>query len=768
VPVVAETADVVPPVEVHTGAVIADVAADSDAWEVVVGGSWLNKVGVIVFVIGLALLVGYSMTHVGPAGRIAIGFVVSAAMLATGVVLERRAEYRNYAYGLIAGGWAGIYFTAYAMRAVDAARVLDSDVAALALLLAVAAGMVWHSLRYRSEVVTALAYVAAYAALALTPLNGFSLGASVPIAVSVLVVAQRFRWPRVQILGIVATYGLYILRGQMFGLGALDLTTFTPYAALATYWVAFEAADLAALRRPAGGTAPPPLFLLNAAGLVGAALLQLPNDSPLPLTAFLLFAGAAYLASAAVRAAVLGRVPAGDDALVAGAQGSHQGATALAAGLIAWAIQLRFDGTRETIAFALEAELLFLSGMMLYDWLIRGIGSAVAIAATLHAIQMLTGPITGTLEWTWAAQQNVIAAAAIAAVWYANREALRARSIRPLRHEWIFTPAATYLVILVARAELRDAYPAVAVLAFACVLLEAGLRRAREYRYQAYVAGAGAAAWLLAWFIERILYGTPPAAPDAWTMLGPAIALAYFAAWRLVPTRHFVSDDRRERVTAAAVAEAFGAAFLVVLEWVVVDPAYIGIAWTATAAVLGVAGLWGRVGGLRWQAYPIAALALVRVMRPILDPAAATRLELAAALLTIALLYAGSLAVRRALAHTAKAVADVEDALRMALSIVASASLLAGIFIEARPSLITVTWALQGAALLATGFPARERLMRLSGLAVLAACVLRLFVFDLPRLEALTRIISFIALGLLLLVVSWIYTRYRDRVQKYL
>ena len=96
-----------------------------------VGGSWLNKIGVLVFVIGLALLIGYSMTHVGPAGRIAIGFAVSLGMLATGVVLERRDDYRTYAYGLIAGGWAGTYFTTYAMRAAEAARVIDSDLLAI-------------------------------------------------------------------------------------------------------------------------------------------------------------------------------------------------------------------------------------------------------------------------------------------------------------------------------------------------------------------------------------------------------------------------------------------------------------------------------------------------------------------------------------------------------------------------------------------------------------------------------------------------------------
>jgi uncharacterized membrane protein len=75
---------------------------------------------------------------------------------------------------------------------------------------------------------------------------------------------------------------------------------------------------------------------------------------------------------------------------------------------------------------------------------------------------------------------------------------------------------------------------------------------------------------------------------------------------------------------------------------------------------------------------------------------------------------------------------------------------------------------MEGVALLASGFPLRDRVLRLSGLALLLACILKLFVWDLRHLETLPRILSFLVLGLLLVAVSWIYTRFRDRVQRYL
>jgi uncharacterized membrane protein len=43
-----------------------------------------------------------------------------------------------------------------------------------------------------------------------------------------------------------------------------------------------------------------------------------------------------------------------------------------------------------------------------------------------------------------------------------------------------------------------------------------------------------------------------------------------------------------------------------------------------------------------------------------------------------------------------------------------------------------------------------------------------LFLYDLRNLETLYRILSFVALGLILLSVSWIYSRFREQVEKLL
>ena len=96
-------------------------------------------------------------------------------------------------------------------------------------------------------------------------------------------------------------------------------------------------------------------------------------------------------------------------------------------------------------------------------------------------------------------------------------------------------------------------------------------------------------------------------------------------------------------------------------------------------------------------------------------------------------------------------------------------ALLSGLlFHEVSGSLLTVAWGIEGVALLAAGLTFRERVLRLEGLVLLLTCILKLFVYDLRNLETVYRILSFIALGVILLGVSWVYTRFRERLRQYL
>src|ERR1039458_6929895 len=62
----------------------AQPAAVPREWETILGGSWLNKIGVFVLGVGLALLLRYSFTQFGLLGRLAICLAASLSLLAAG------------------------------------------------------------------------------------------------------------------------------------------------------------------------------------------------------------------------------------------------------------------------------------------------------------------------------------------------------------------------------------------------------------------------------------------------------------------------------------------------------------------------------------------------------------------------------------------------------------------------------------------------------------------------------------------------------------
>ncbi|MGH7552364.1 MAG: DUF2339 domain-containing protein, partial [Longimicrobiales bacterium] len=111
---------------------------------------------------------------------------------------------------------------------------------------------------------------------------------------------------------------------------------------------------------------------------------------------------------------------------------------------------------------------------------------------------------------------------------------------------------------------------------------------------------------------------------------------------------------------------------------------------------------------------------------------------------------------------------SIESHARSGFSLLGAALLAVLLYYEVDGTLLTVAWALEGAALMAAGFPARDRTLRLAGLSLMLFCSLKLFVYDQREMEMLYRILSFLVLGVLLLGASWGYSRYREQVGRYL
>jgi len=70
-------------------------------------------------------------------------------------------------------------------------------------------------------------------------------------------------------------------------------------------------------------------------------------------------------------------------------------------------------------------------------------------------------------------------------------------------------------------------------------------------------------------------------------------------------------------------------------------------------------------------------------------------------------------------------------------------------------------WIVYGAALITVGFFQREAFLRWQGIVLLCAAALKVFFSDIATLDRGYRIAAFIALGIVLLAVSFSYQRIR-------
>jgi uncharacterized membrane protein len=76
---------------------------------------------------------------------------------------------------------------------------------------------------------------------------------------------------------------------------------------------------------------------------------------------------------------------------------------------------------------------------------------------------------------------------------------------------------------------------------------------------------------------------------------------------------------------------------------------------------------------------------------------------------------------------------------------------------------LSLIWTAYGGAMLMIGISRRSRLLRFMALGLLGLTIIKVFLLDLAELESVYRIISFIVLGAILLIVSFLYQRYRQR-----
>jgi uncharacterized membrane protein len=84
------------------------------------------------------------------------------------------------------------------------------------------------------------------------------------------------------------------------------------------------------------------------------------------------------------------------------------------------------------------------------------------------------------------------------------------------------------------------------------------------------------------------------------------------------------------------------------------------------------------------------------------------------------------------------------------------------------PGMVTLAWDIVGLGTILLGLLATQRSYRLAGLALLVLCIAKIVFRDAWHLDERSRYITFIVLGAALMLVSALYSRYRDQVSRLL
>lgn len=585
--------------------------------EETLGTNWLNKLGIAILVLGVAFFLAYQLKTLGPAGKVLVGYAVGGLLLGAGVWFERHDLYRILARAGVGGGWALLFFTTYALYHVPAAQVLTSQLTDLVLMLAVATVMVWHTLRYRSQVVTGLAFLLAFLTVTVSHSNVYSLSAGALLAAGLVVIVGRMQWFEMEIFGILASYlNHYLwLRPIIESMGG-HRHPFPEFAAsagiLALYWLVFRVSYL--LRQPQGERQE---RISTVAALLNTILLLLlfKYQSAHPEWAFW-----ALLTIGAIETA-LGQLPVTRRRRSAVIVLSTVGTV-----LLVVAFPFRYSGMRLSVFWLLEAEALLLIGVWTREIVFRRLGAVATLFAAGHMISVDAARVYGMRmdDADLRSHPRVAALFAVAAiVFYTNAHWVSRRWSGLFEHEFDrrlmarLSYAGAFMAFTGAWIFLPEAWSAVA---WAALGLGLALARRRwtlaDLGYQANLLAAGT--------VVRALSINLNAATKFHGVTQRLISIVLVTALLYITSRwSWAAEDGRGLTFGTHLFSArqvvggaytWTASFLLALvTWYELRPVGVAVAWMVGGLILLEAGLSRKSLQLRLQGYAAFAASFLRI-----------------------------------------------------------------------------------------------------------------------------------------------------------
>lgn len=199
-----------------------------------IGENLINKIGIAITVIGVAIGTKYSIDHnlISPLARIILGYLMGLGLLGIGIKLKK--NYENYSAVLVSGAIAILYFMTYFAYSLYG---LIPQFAAFALMVVFTAFTVAVAINYNNQIISHIGMVGAYAVPFLlgdsTGNVSILFGYMAIINIGILLTAFKKYWKPLYYASFVISWLIYFSwfsekfrTSEYFELGLIFLTVF--------------------------------------------------------------------------------------------------------------------------------------------------------------------------------------------------------------------------------------------------------------------------------------------------------------------------------------------------------------------------------------------------------------------------------------------------------------------------------------------------------------------------------------------------------------
>src|SRR5579864_3467470 len=575
------------------------------------GTNWLPKLGIAIVVIGVGFLVAAKWGGFAPWLRVVILYLGGLALLAGGIFAERKERYRTLGRALIGGGWAVTVLVTYGLRHAPFMAILSSNALDLVLLLGVIGVMVWHTLKYDSQLVTGASFLLGFAAITLNPDPPYNLLAGAMLVTGMTLIVLRRRWFELEIFGILASYlnhfyWLYSIFNLQETRAPFPHHTVSMLLMIG-YWAVFrcsyvwrkvESREEESVSTIAG--------LLNPLLFLGVMKYQ----SFHPEWAFYALLGMGAMEF------VFGQLPVSRRRVA-----PFQVLSSLGAALMVAAVPFKYSGNSMEMLWLAGAEAFLLAGVFVRERLFRAFG---LIISSLVALYVMAMRITPLLQEVMNAQphhhaQLGIGLAVIAAVLYANaniigrrwhdlfKEELESQSLRTLSF------AASAFAVCAVYALVGDNAIAIvlALLVFSLCVLGKQFTIG-DLTYQAH--------WIaVVTFVQTIVTGRT--LETSWHGVAGRVLMFVPVAGLLYLSSRYVrlSDTSNKELGFSAYSWA-ATSLLAVLIWFQSPVWCMSLLWIGLGLALSLVSDALKRGDLKWQTFALVLISFGRALDVSLEP----------------------------------------------------------------------------------------------------------------------------------------------------